>query len=52
MIEQQNNTPKVLKVRLSDGSVVSLDPDSKISYRTHFEEHKREVHLEGEAFLR
>jgi ferric-dicitrate binding protein FerR (iron transport regulator) len=50
MIEQQNNTPKVLKVRLSDGSVVSLDPDSKISYRTHFEEHKREVHLEEKLF--
>jgi hypothetical protein len=29
---------------------VSLDPDSKISYRTHFEEQKREVYLEGEAF--
>lgn len=51
MIEQQNDTQEVLKVRLADGSTVSLDPDSKISYRTHFEEQKREVYLEGEAFF-
>lgn len=36
---------------LEDGSTVFLAADALISYPTHFESDKREIHLKGEAFF-
>jgi ferric-dicitrate binding protein FerR (iron transport regulator) len=39
------------KITLSDGSVITLGPDSRITYPSSFSEHSREITLEGEAFF-
>lgn len=57
-----NNTEQVIKtintsnnekleIVLADGSVVNLNSGSKLEYYENFEEDKREVKLEGEAFF-
>jgi transmembrane sensor len=38
-------------ITFSDGSIVTLNADSKLKYPVQFDEVKREVHLEGEAFF-
>lgn len=40
-----------IKVTLSDSSVVSLAPESEIKYPVKFDEHQRDVYLQGEAFF-
>lgn len=50
-IEKQNATAAPLLITLDDGSVISLDPQSKISYPPRFTGGKREVALSGEAFF-
>jgi ferric-dicitrate binding protein FerR (iron transport regulator) len=40
-----------IKVILSDGSIVSLAPESEIKYPVKFDEHQRDVYLQGEAFF-
>lgn len=50
--EQVINKGKgVLKLDLEDGSVVMLNPGSRLSYPTHFNGPNREVTLSGEAFF-
>ena len=46
-------TPLGSKVttKLPDGSLVTLNSGSKISFSEEFDENKREVHLSGEAFF-
>ncbi len=51
LIEKTNTTPQTLNVLLSDGSVVSLAPRSRISYPARFSKTSRTVFLQGEAFF-
>ncbi len=51
LIEQENTTEHTLKIALEDGSFVTLDAHSKISYPAHFEPHKRIVFLSGAGFF-
>ncbi len=49
-----NRTDQKLKMKLEDGSVVTLLPHSSIRYAKHFAataDHKRDVFLEGQAFF-
>lgn len=46
-----NNSPHVSAVALPDGSVVWLEPEGTLHYPEAFENDKREVKLEGEAFF-
>jgi ferric-dicitrate binding protein FerR (iron transport regulator) len=46
-----NNTGSPSKVRLADGSTVTLQPKSEIAYSKKFDGPLREVYLSGEAFF-
>lgn len=48
-IVKENKTTEVLKEVLSDGSVIVLQPGSKIFYPPSFAGNKREVYLQGDA---
>lgn len=50
-IERANTSSKPEQVTLSDQSVVTLEPGSKIRYPATFAAHNREVTLTGEAFF-
>lgn len=39
------------KIQLADGSLITLEPNSRLSYPGHFSGHTREVALTGEAFF-
>lgn len=47
----RNTSHKPQRLTLEDGSVVILQPNSRISYPEHFGERKRMVYLHGEAFF-
>lgn len=47
----RNTSHKPQRLTLDDGSVVILQPNSRISYPEHFGERKRMVYLHGEAFF-
>ncbi len=51
LLEEVNRTTGTIKIHLSDGSVVSLNPDSRLTYPREFAVDHREVHLSGEAFF-
>ncbi|GAB4026830.1 FecR family protein [Spirosoma gilvum] len=51
LIEKINTTNAPLRVALSDGSQVTLQPASRISFSEQFQGAKREVYLTGEAFF-
>jgi len=52
LTEKINKTTGVLRINLADGSIVSLQPNSKVSFPTQFNNgEKREVFLSGEAFF-
>jgi transmembrane sensor len=51
MVERVNNSDIPLKVRLEDGSVITLEKGSKMSYPRHFDNYKRTVILSGDAFF-
>lgn len=51
MHEAVNTTDNPLTISLEDGSRVTLDPGSKMSYPTHFTGSQREVFLSGKAFF-
>lgn len=51
LIEQVNSSDHTMKIALEDGSFVTLDAHSKISYPAHFEPSKREVFLSGAGFF-
>jgi len=46
-----NTSHKPQRLTLEDGSVVILQPNSRITYPEHFGERKRIVYLRGEAFF-
>ncbi|MDR3714866.1 MAG: FecR domain-containing protein [Puia sp.] len=46
-----NHTDQKLKMKLEDGSVVTLFPHSSIRYERHFPDNKRDLYLEGQAFF-
>ncbi len=51
MLEIQNLSNQAKKITLEDGSQVTLQPKSKLSYPEHFNTDKREVYLTGEGFF-
>ncbi|MPR33224.1 FecR family protein [Salmonirosea aquatica] len=51
LLEEVNRTTGTIKIHLSDGSVVSLGRDSRLTYPREFAADQREVHLSGEAFF-
>ena len=51
MLEIQNLSNQAKKITLEDGSKVTLQPQSKLSYPEHFNTDKREVYLTGEGFF-
>jgi|EndMetStandDraft_4_1072995.scaffolds.fasta_scaffold10399_3 transmembrane sensor len=46
-----NSTGQSRLIRMSDGSLAVLKPNSKLTYPASFSGDKREVYLEGEAFF-
>lgn len=50
-IEKINNSNKPLTMSLSDGSTITLQPKSRLSFPESFAKDKREVFLSGEAFF-
>jgi transmembrane sensor len=52
IIERVNENSEPMNVELEDGSVVTLEKNSKLSYPVHFDKYKRTVVLSGEAFFK
>jgi ferric-dicitrate binding protein FerR (iron transport regulator) len=50
-IEKHNKSTETMRLELSDKSIVLLKPNSILRYAEIFEDDKREVTLEGEAFF-
>ncbi len=51
MSEKTNTSGTPLKIKMEDGSFITLQPGSVIHYPSHFLPGKREIFLEGEAFF-
>lgn len=51
LVEKINLNEAPLKVVLEDGSVITLEKNSKLSFPVHFDKSKRMVILSGEAFF-
>ena len=51
LIEKINTTSQPLSIVLNDGSIVTLESGSKMSYPATFDTQKREVYLSGNAFF-
>ena len=51
LLEKENEGAAPMQVRLEDGTVITLGKNSRLSYPAHFQKHKREVFLSGEAFF-
>lgn len=49
--EAVNTSNKVMLITTEDGSTISLQPDSRLRYPEHFDALKREIFLEGVAFI-
>ncbi|GAB4000395.1 FecR family protein [Spirosoma daeguense] len=49
--ETKNTSNKAIHVLLSDGSLVTLQPKSRLSYPKQFTQNSRTVFLKGEAFF-
>lgn len=49
--EKVNSCDHTINVLLSDGSLVTLRPKSRLSYPKHFDKSNRTVYLNGEAFF-
>jgi transmembrane sensor len=52
IIERVNENSEPMQVVLEDGSIVTLEKNSKLSYPVHFDKYKRTVVLSGEAFFK
>ena len=52
MIEKTNTSDHALAIKLEDGSLVTLQPGSKVDFPQHFHPNKREIYLHGEAFFK
>ena len=50
-LEETNNSDTARKIKLDDGSCLTIYPGSKLIYPKHFAKNKREVYLEGNAFF-
>ncbi len=50
-IEVRNTSAKPQQIKLEDGSLIVLKPQSSISYPAHFNDKNRAVYLQGEAFF-
>lgn len=50
-LEVTNTSTQNRTITLEDGSTVTLQPNSQLSYPEHFDLKKRQVHLRGEAFF-
>lgn len=48
---EKNTSDKVRDIKLADGSVISLQPNSTLRYPKDFNRETRTVYLEGEAFF-
>ncbi len=51
MQETINTSPQPLKIKMEDGTFITVQPGSVIHYPEHFLPGKREILLEGEAFF-
>ncbi len=51
LIKQQNNLKQTQRVSLSDGSIVWLEPGSRMQYPAQFTGATRDVYLNGKAFF-
>ncbi|GAB3322138.1 FecR family protein [Larkinella ripae] len=51
LTEKVNTGNKAMNILLGDGSVVTLNPNSRLSYPHPFTTHTRTVYLSGEAFF-
>ncbi|MET7258892.1 FecR family protein [Dyadobacter fermentans] len=51
LLEKENQGGAPMEVRLEDGTIITLGKNSRLSYPAHFQKHKREVFLSGEAFF-
>ena len=51
MLKKTNNSAQPQKIKMEDGSVITLQPGSTIHFPAHFLSDKRETQLEGEAFF-
>lgn len=51
LAEVINTSSEVKKVQLEDGTIITLQPSSRLAYPLRFASDKREVYLEGEAFF-
>lgn len=51
LTEVHNTTPSPQRITLADGSLITLQPDGKLSYQPDFTGPQREVYLSGEAFF-
>jgi transmembrane sensor len=49
VIDRHNDTPSEMVFMLPDGSVISLKPGSRISYKTDYDVLTRDISLNGEA---
>lgn len=50
-LEEINNSSTAKKVKLEDGSTITIYPGSSLAFPKHFVKERREVFLEGEAFF-
>lgn len=50
-LQYTNNTPQAKFIKLNDGSLVILKPNSWLRFPKHFNSANREVNMEGEAFF-
>lgn len=46
-----NNTRELMNITLPDSSLVALSPNSSISYKEPFQDNKRSIELNGEAYF-
>lgn len=51
LVRQTNRTRRPLRVKLTDGSTITLKPGSDVQYPATFAADRREVRLTGEAFF-
>jgi len=51
VIERINKGDMPMQVHLEDGSIITLEKNSKLSFPSHFDNNKRTVILSGEAFF-
>ncbi len=47
----KNDSKSPKHIRLEDGTSITLQPNASLSYPLHFNDEKREVYLDGEAFF-